>query len=106
MYNLTMEEMKQKGIEAKSTATPSAIKGTGSAQALRFSRVANREPDRRSCGPFISRAPARRLVSIHRAQHETAIPEWGGQKIYVMAEDDAYLTPTATLSPPRQTEST
>ena len=24
---------------------------------------------------------------------ETAIREWGGQKIYVMAEDDAYLTP-------------
>jgi Xaa-Pro dipeptidase len=23
---------------------------------------------------------------------QTAIPEWGGQKIYVMEEDDAYLT--------------
>ena len=36
---------------------------------------------------------------------KTAIPEWGGQKIYVMAEDDAYLTPDGyKLFQPRQTE--
>jgi hypothetical protein len=36
---------------------------------------------------------------------KTAIPEWGGQKIYVMAEDDAYLTPDGyKFFQPRQTE--
>jgi hypothetical protein len=23
---------------------------------------------------------------------QTAVPEWGGQKVYIMGEDDAYLT--------------
>ena len=36
---------------------------------------------------------------------KTAILEWGGQKIYVMAEDDAYLTPDGyKFFQPRQTE--
>jgi len=35
----------------------------------------------------------------------TAIPEWGGQKIFVMMEDDAYLTDEGyQFFRPRQTE--
>jgi Xaa-Pro dipeptidase len=35
---------------------------------------------------------------------QTEIPEWGGQKIYVMSEDDAYLTDDGfKFFQPRQT---
>lgn len=35
----------------------------------------------------------------------TAVPEWRGQKVYVMMEDDAHLTEEGwTFFAPRQTE--
>jgi Xaa-Pro dipeptidase len=36
---------------------------------------------------------------------QTAVPEWGGQKVYIMGEDDAYLTDDGyKFFLPRQTD--
>jgi len=36
---------------------------------------------------------------------QTSVPEWGGQKVYIMGEDDAYLTDEGyKFFQPRQTD--
>ena len=87
VYNLAMEEMKQKGIEAKIYSHPIGNQGHGLGPSIDY-RAAQRQD--------MAAGQAKRLakgmyISIE-LNTETAVPEWGGQKVLVMMEDDAYLT--------------
>ncbi|HWR37272.1 MAG TPA: M24 family metallopeptidase [Clostridia bacterium] len=86
VYNVTMEEMKQKGIEAKIYSHPLGNQGHGLGASIDFRASQTKD----------SSADAKRLrkgsyISIE-LNTQTAVPEWGGQKVYMMEEDPAYLT--------------
>ncbi|MBM4194308.1 MAG: M24 family metallopeptidase [Gemmatimonadetes bacterium] len=85
VYDSTMAEMQRRGIEARIYSHPIGNHGHGLGAAIDF-RSAQRN----------AAATAKRLrngsyISIELST-STAVPEWGGQKVTVMAEDDAYLT--------------
>ncbi len=86
VYNLTMEEMKRKGIVAQIYSHPVGNQGHGLGPTIDF----------RSAQRGDAAAQARRLVKgsylAVELNTETAVPEWDGQKVVVMMEDDAYLT--------------
>jgi len=86
VYNLAMDEMKQKGIDAKIYSHPVGNQGHGLGPTIDF-RSAQRQD---------AVAQAKRLVKGSylsvELNTETPVPEWDGQKVYVMLEDDAYLT--------------
>ena len=86
VYNATLDEMKQKGIEAQIYSHPIGNQGHGLGASIDFR--ATRRPE--------TMGPEKRLrngsyISIE-LNTQTAVPEWQGQKIYVMEEDPAYLT--------------
>ncbi len=87
VYNLAMEEMKQKGIEAKIYSHPVGDQGHALGPTIDY-RAAQRED--------LAANQAKRLVKGMYMSIElnttTAVPEWEGQKVLVMMEDDAYLT--------------
>ena len=87
VYTQAMDEMKQKGIEAQIYSHPIGNQGHGLGPSIDF-RAARREdigasqvkPLRK--GSYLS-------VELNT---QTAVPEWDQQKVYIMMEDDAYLT--------------
>jgi Xaa-Pro dipeptidase len=86
VYRLAMDEMQQKGIAAMIYSHPIGNEGHGLGASVDF----------RAAQPLLAGSAAEHLrkgsyISVE-LNTQTAIPEWGGQKIYVMAEDDAYLT--------------
>lgn len=87
VYNLAMDEMKQKGIEAKIYSHPIGAQGHGLGPSIDY-RAAQRQE--------MAASQAKRLVKGTYISIElntlTPVPEWDGQKVYVMMEDDAYLT--------------
>jgi len=87
VYNLAMEEMKQRGIDAKIYSHPIGNQGHGLGPSIDY-RAARRED--------MASSQSKRLVQgmyiAIELNTETAIPEWDGQKVLVMMEDDAYLT--------------
>ncbi len=87
VYNLAMDEMKQKSIEAKIYSHPVGAQGHGLGPTIDY-RAAQRQE--------MAAAQAKRLVKGTYMSIElntlTPMPEWDGQKLYVMMEDDAYLT--------------
>ena len=87
VYNLAMEEMKQKGIEAKIYSHPIGDQGHGLGPSIDY-RAAKREDMAAAQGKRLVKGS---YISIE-LNTETAVPEWGGQKVIVMMEDDAYLT--------------
>ena len=87
VYNQAMEEMKQKGIEAQIYSHPVGNQGHGLGPSIDF-RAAQRED--------MAANQAKRLrkgsyLSVE-LNTQTAVPEWDNQKVYIMMEDDAYLT--------------
>lgn len=87
VYTLAMEEMQRKGIEAKIYSHPIGDQGHGLGAPIDY-RAAKRAD--------MAAGEAKRLVkgmymSIE-LNTQTAVPEWDGQKVFVMMEDDAYLT--------------
>lgn len=100
VYGLAMDEMKQKGINAQIYSHPIGNQGHGLGPNIDF-----RSAKRSDIGA--SQAQPLRLgcyTSIE-LNTQTAIPEWDGQKVYMMAEDDAYLTEDGyKFFEPRQTE--
>lgn len=87
VYNLTMDEMKQKGIEAQIYSHPIGNQGHGLGPSIDFraaqrSDAATAQAKKLRKGSYLS-------VELNT---QTPVPEWDGQKVYIMMEDDAYLT--------------
>ncbi len=87
VYNAAMEEMSKKGIEAMIYSHPIGNQGHGLGPAIDF-RSAQRK-DIAASGAKPLRAGCYTSIELNTA---TLIPEWDNQKVYIMMEDDAYLT--------------
>jgi Xaa-Pro aminopeptidase len=89
VYAETMAEMKAKGIEAMIYSHPVGLHGHGLGASIDFratqrTDIAQQVQKRLRLGSYIS-------IELNTA---TAVPEWGGKKVFVMMEDDAHLTAT------------
>jgi Xaa-Pro aminopeptidase len=84
VYNEIMAAMTKRGIEAKVYSHPIGFQGHGLGAALdyRAAQQGASEGKRLRKGSYLS-------IELNSV---TPVPEWGGQKVFVMMEDDAYLT--------------
>jgi Xaa-Pro aminopeptidase len=80
VYAQTMEEMKQQGIRAMVYSHPLGNQGHALGAHIDAGSADRSEPLRE--GAYIA-------IELSTT---TEIPEWGGQKVFVMQEDPAYLT--------------
>ncbi|WP_164020626.1 M24 family metallopeptidase [Pyxidicoccus trucidator] len=83
VYEQTMAEMKEKGIEAMVYSHPLGNQGHALGASIDF-RSANRKEE-----PKLLREGSYIAIELNTA---TEVPEWDGQKVFVMMEDPAYLT--------------
>lgn len=83
VYEQTMAEMKEKGIEAMVYSHPLGNQGHALGAHIDF-RSASRKEE-----PKLLREGSYIAIELNTA---TAVPEWDGQKVFVMQEDPAYLT--------------
>ncbi|RKH04499.1 M24 family metallopeptidase [Corallococcus carmarthensis] len=83
VYDATMAEMKERGIEAKVYSHPLGAQGHALGASIDF-RAASRQE-----APRVLRKGSYLAVELSTL---TAVPEWGGQQVAVMQEDPAYLT--------------
>ena len=86
VYTVTMEEMKQRGIEAMIYSHPLGNQGHGLGAGIDF-RAAQKKDDKAEAkllrkGSYIA-------IELNT---QTPVAEWDGQKVYMMEEDPAYLT--------------
>ena len=108
VYKLAMDEMTQKGIEAMIYSHPIGNQGHGLG-AWMDARVAQAEQEAKRAPVDTNFSTVQRLrkgsyLSVE-LNAQTPVPEWGGQKVYIMGEDDAYLTDDGyKFFLPRQTE--
>jgi Xaa-Pro dipeptidase len=89
VYTDTMAEMKTAGIEAMIYSHPIGLHGHGLGASIDFratqrADIGQQAQKRLRLGSYIS-------IELNTA---TAVPEWDGQKVFVMMEDDAHLTET------------
>lgn len=84
VYDATMNDMKQLGIEAMIYSHSVGNQGHALGASIDFRRPAAGAP---SEPPF--REGSYTSIELNTS---TAVPEWGGQKVTIMMEDDAYLT--------------
>lgn len=86
VYKETMDEMNRLGITAQIYSHPIGNQGHGLGASIDF-RAAQR-------GRSMDQSKKLRKGSYISIELNTlnAIPEWDGQKVYIMMEDDAYLT--------------
>jgi hypothetical protein len=90
-----MAEMKRQGVEAMIYSHPIGNQGHGLGAGISGGSGPGREGKPLRLGSYIS-------IELNTA---TPVPEWQGQKVYVMMEDDAYLTEQGwKFFWPRQTE--
>jgi Xaa-Pro aminopeptidase len=84
VYDATMADMKREGIEAMIYSHSVGTQGHALGAAIDFRRLSASDPTE----------PAFREGSYTSIELNTStpVPEWGGQKVTVMMEDDAYLT--------------
>jgi len=87
VYNQTMEEMKEKGIEALIYSHPIGNQGHGLGPSIDF-RAAKRD----DIGATQAKPLRKGSYLSVELNTQTAVPEWDNQKVYIMMEDDAYLT--------------
>ena len=85
VYEQTMAEMKSKGIAAMIYSHPLGNQGHGLGASIDF-RSAKRDP--KEPGKLLRKGSYLAM----ELNSQTEIPEWGGQKVTMMAEDPAYLT--------------
>lgn len=85
VYDATMADMKAAGIEAMIYSHSIGNQGHGLGASVDF---------RRPVAGTVSLEPPFREGSYTSIELNTStpVPEWGGQKVTIMAEDDAYLT--------------
>ncbi len=86
VFNATMAEMRERGIEAMIYSHPIGAQGHGLGASIDF-----RSPLRSDTTTQNSRLRANSYISIE-LNTATVIPEWNDKKLFVMFEDDAYLT--------------
>jgi Xaa-Pro aminopeptidase len=84
VYDATMADMKKMGIEAMIYSHSVGTQGHALGASIDFRRPAAGAP---SEPPF--REGSYTSIELNTS---TAVPEWGGQKVTIMMEDDAYLT--------------
>lgn len=84
VYKEIMAEMTRRGIEAMVYSHPIGFQGHGLGAGVDFRATQQSASEGKHLrnGSYIS-------IELNSA---TAVPEWGGQKVFVMMEDDAYLT--------------
>ena len=87
VYKMTMAEMKEKGIEAQIYSHPIGNQGHGLGANIDF-RAARRKDLAAASGKPLRKGS---YISIE-LNTLTPVPEWGGQKVFMMEEDPAYLT--------------
>jgi len=108
VYKLAMDELHEKGIDAMIYSHPIGNQGHGLG-AWMDARAAQAELDAAKAPvdtnfSTVSRLRKDAYLSVE-LNAQTAVPEWGGQKVYIMGEDDAYLTDEGyKFFLPRQTE--
>jgi Xaa-Pro dipeptidase len=86
VYTAAMDEMKQKNIEAQIYSHPIGDQGHGLGASIDFR--ATQKPETMGQEKRLRKGS---YISIE-LNSQTVVPEWGGQKVYVMEEDPAYLT--------------
>ena len=86
VYDSTMAEMKRRGITAQIYSHPIGNQGHGLGAAIDF-RSAQR-PELGAQGKTLRKGS---YISIE-LNTRTPVPEWDGQEVFVMMEDDAHLT--------------
>jgi Metallopeptidase family M24 len=98
LYRQVLAEMQAHGIEAQVYSHPVGAQGHGLGPAI--SSRAGQQNSTEGAKPLVNGTYL--SVELNTA---SSIPEWGGQKIFVMMEDDAYLTDAGyKFFRPRQTE--
>lgn len=85
VYQSTMAEMRRQGIDAQVYSHSIGNQGHGIGPEVDF-RAADTSANR------VRRLRANSYMSVE-LNSATTVPEWSGQKVVVMLEDDAYLTP-------------
>lgn len=85
VYDSTMAEMKRRGITAQIYSHPIGAQGHGLGAAIDF-RSAQR-PELGATGKKLRKGS---YISIE-LNTRTPVSEWGGQEVFVMMEDDAWL---------------
>jgi Xaa-Pro dipeptidase len=81
-----MNEMKQKNIEAQIYSHPIGDQGHGLGASIDFRATQRPETMKQE-----KRLRKGSYISIE-LNTQTPVPEWDGQKVYVMEEDPSYLT--------------
>lgn len=86
VYNETVADMVRKGIEAKIYSHPLGNQGHGLGASIDF-----RSAQRAETMSIAKRLRKGSYIAVE-LNTLTAVPEWNGQKVFVMQEDPAYLT--------------
>jgi len=87
VYEAAMAEMQKQGIEAKIYSHPIGNQGHGLGPSIDY-RAAQRK-DMANTAVKTFRPGCYTSIELNTA---TAVPEWDNQKVFIMMEDDAYLT--------------
>jgi Xaa-Pro dipeptidase len=87
VYKMTMAEMKEKGIEAQIYSHPIGNQGHGLGASIDFRATLRKELAASAAKPLRKGS----YISIE-LNTLTPVPEWDGQKVFMMEEDPAYLT--------------
>ena len=95
IYDATMADCKREGIEAMIYSHSIGNQGHALGAGIDFRRFSGAVPELMREGSYTS-------IELNTT---TPVPEWGGQKVTIMMEDDAYLTPQGMKwFRPRQTQ--
>jgi Xaa-Pro dipeptidase len=86
VYNDTMAEMKERNIEAMIYSHPVGAHGHGLGASIDFRAAQRKDIGQQTQKPL--RAGSYISIELNTA---SAVPEWGGQKVFVMLEDVAWL---------------
>lgn len=87
VYDAAMDEMKKKGIEAKIYSHQIGNQGHGLGPSIDYRAAQRKDMATASAKPL--RDGSYISIELNTA---TPVPEWDNQKVFMMEEDDAYLT--------------